>query len=519
MPNRRAAPNDGVLVKHKSPLGPQCWTCRQRRIRCESQLPTCSNCRQKGLDCLGYSPIKPVKWRAVQAAVRAQALMPYCAREDDIFPARTSLDAIYYYNSTMGRDMGAFMSVREMIAPSEWVSCWSNTSKLLLTCIVRFHQLLQSLPPDFHDLDALPWHELDEKARDNVMVISRHQAEAARQVQQRLLNIQKGTPDPDLFCDIVFMLDTHIQQGAFSLGRNHVQGANALLAGWGDPAVTCIDDEIHYILMSADIFQTTTTASTNFSSMTWEQHADYLKRLPDLDVDLMIESFAPVPRDLLIVTTMINMSRMPASPSSNCGLTCQKDNFKLPLILDRIQAFCPQTWGKEMAHHPRSSPDLGLSRVQYQLDWQKSWLALAQCFKSAITLYLFLSMEPLTLAQNDANLQLRIEAYGGLINAITYLFTRRETNFSSSRHHKFVAWPMTIAGVEAIVMHHDYSRAERMSSWLRTLTFELGSLGMRLAARTLDSVSMEYQMKGPAYRYNGADDWGLIFKDGPALLY
>ncbi|KKY13384.1 putative c6 transcription [Diplodia seriata] len=41
-------------------LGPQCLSCKKRRVRCDTVLPGCGPCRKKGIDCPGYR--KPLVW-------------------------------------------------------------------------------------------------------------------------------------------------------------------------------------------------------------------------------------------------------------------------------------------------------------------------------------------------------------------------------------------------------------------------------------------------------------------------
>ncbi|KAK8080057.1 hypothetical protein PG997_007875 [Apiospora hydei] len=39
-----------------------CWTCRQRRVVCDTRLPHCIKCTKSGRECLGYGEKKPVIW-------------------------------------------------------------------------------------------------------------------------------------------------------------------------------------------------------------------------------------------------------------------------------------------------------------------------------------------------------------------------------------------------------------------------------------------------------------------------
>lgn len=44
-------------------LGPQCWTCRSRRVRCTSEMPECRKCVDRGVACLGFGQKRPVRWK------------------------------------------------------------------------------------------------------------------------------------------------------------------------------------------------------------------------------------------------------------------------------------------------------------------------------------------------------------------------------------------------------------------------------------------------------------------------
>lgn len=51
-------------------LGPQCWTCRSRRVRCTSEQPSCQKCYTKGIECDGYSDVKPITFRNKTVALK-----------------------------------------------------------------------------------------------------------------------------------------------------------------------------------------------------------------------------------------------------------------------------------------------------------------------------------------------------------------------------------------------------------------------------------------------------------------
>ncbi|KAI6360752.1 hypothetical protein MCOR25_006639 [Pyricularia grisea] len=54
---------DGKWTELGGAIAPvPCWTCRRRRLRCDSRMPSCAKCTKAGIQCLGYRPEKPLVW-------------------------------------------------------------------------------------------------------------------------------------------------------------------------------------------------------------------------------------------------------------------------------------------------------------------------------------------------------------------------------------------------------------------------------------------------------------------------
>lgn len=96
-------------------LGSQCWGCRWRRVRCDSQQPDCSKCVRKGLQCPGYSATKPLRWRHRVAEPGTVVQLPSffnptALAVDDIAPSRVILDALTYC-AFVDTNFAAFLSL------------------------------------------------------------------------------------------------------------------------------------------------------------------------------------------------------------------------------------------------------------------------------------------------------------------------------------------------------------------------------------------------------------------------
>ena len=61
-------------------LGPQCFTCRKRRVKCGSEEPTCLKCASDGHICLAYT--KPLQWKQVAPREKTKAYRTTSKRDD-----------------------------------------------------------------------------------------------------------------------------------------------------------------------------------------------------------------------------------------------------------------------------------------------------------------------------------------------------------------------------------------------------------------------------------------------------
>ncbi|KAK2052602.1 hypothetical protein LY76DRAFT_325870 [Colletotrichum caudatum] len=63
MPNNYPAVVDGTWSHLREVIADKpCWSCRRRRVRCDSIKPACVKCTRAGIQCLGYGPTKPLLW-------------------------------------------------------------------------------------------------------------------------------------------------------------------------------------------------------------------------------------------------------------------------------------------------------------------------------------------------------------------------------------------------------------------------------------------------------------------------
>ncbi|KAK8019888.1 hypothetical protein PG990_005026 [Apiospora arundinis] len=503
---------------------PQCRTCRNRRIRCTSEHPRCAVCCTAGLECPGYSQTKSEpavsKCRRLsllvgsgsgsESGLSSVSILPSPVlnglREDDICTPSTALETIYYYNQTMGRDIGAACVIQEMLTPGEWLEC-SPAQRHIFMCMTKLHRTIQTLPPNCDTLEVLPWHALPEMARRDITVFSHHQAEALRIVQKQLEDPAAAAElDANLFSSLIGLLMSHIQQGAFGVWRSHLQGAKALLDRWGPSSHLELDDHEYFALMTVDMYHATTSPSRQLSAQAWDQHSAYLGRIPHFS-SMVIHTLTPVPSELLTAVALINMRRFPVQDSTEALYQgTQECHTTASAILELIRSFRPQSWLEEVlpAQNDTECGDDGAT------DKLAVWQPPGP--RGPVP-----DDAPELEAESVA--PQRAEAYNTLTRCIAHLFTPRVADSpAAGRHYKFIIWPMVMAGVEAVVTYRDDHQVAYICSYLRLLAMELGTFTMRQAARFLEDLASTYQKKGATYEYKGRADWDEIFRYSAIFL-
>ncbi|KAK1674032.1 hypothetical protein BDP55DRAFT_555209 [Colletotrichum godetiae] len=64
-------------------LGPQCWRCRKKRLRCDSSVPTCRKCIAADTECPGYGDKRPIAFRDPLVLTQKGAIIRVRDREPE----------------------------------------------------------------------------------------------------------------------------------------------------------------------------------------------------------------------------------------------------------------------------------------------------------------------------------------------------------------------------------------------------------------------------------------------------
>ncbi|TQN69455.1 Beauvericin cluster-specific repressor BEA4 [Colletotrichum shisoi] len=277
-------------------LGPQCWRCRKRRLRCDSSLPSCHKCLAADVHCPGYGDKKPVAWRdplvlTNKGMVRirdcketrtssppapASVLGIVCrsprtpGSEVDL---RIAADAIEYFATGL---------VPYVTTPSPFQVSPRQVGELavyLRNAYISTAALHRHVSGEPSVLFRLAANDIRVGPRSVARSHSVHfasQAAAFMALGKELRGYQPGemTDDfgPSIFLVIIVMLSSQIQFSAYAPWQSHVDGAWSLVQAHGGLEVaTSMDAELRRLLQQfalLDILDMTTHRLTKVAAET-----------------------------------------------------------------------------------------------------------------------------------------------------------------------------------------------------------------------------------------------------------
>ncbi|KAF2624797.1 hypothetical protein BU25DRAFT_373644 [Macroventuria anomochaeta] len=437
-------------------LGQQCWGCRWRRVRCDSQQPSCLKCTKKGLPCPGYSTTKPLRWRhrVIKHETNDQTLLVLGFQapvNDDVAPSHVVLDALTYYNAVVVPDLAADgSSSLYTIDISKWAE-FNKSKRHLTLCLITLHRAVRELG----------------NVNENQTLFHYHQACAAEILSHKIKTFGQAGPDLELFEDVSLFFFSQIQASAYGAWRAHLNAAKTLFNLWGVEALIGRSDFEFFLchLVLADVYGTTMAPASHISAEDVSQHKVYLTLLGRFTVDVC-STMVPIPEVVVRATTAINMSRAAGTISDAHTMKEAQGITSSPsAILESLQAFDPTDWA--------------LQRPRHTFSQVTSWALLATCFQAAAVLYLVqtcgtnVSLNNEDLVDDDCAL-----FYSRLSKAVRELYDLRQ---HGGVLYKYILWPMVICGVEAIV-RKDEQQLRVLCESLERTTMDLGTLSMREAA-------------------------------------
>jgi hypothetical protein len=178
--------------------------------------------------------------------------------------------------------------------------------------------------------------------------------------------------------------------------------------------------------------------------------------------------------------------------------------------------------------------------VQHDIDCKIAWLALVTAYHSAVTIYAISSlagfgssaarMKNLATATSSAWSSMLIArektAYRALISSISCIFRQRAERRAVSTGnrsigfevtsvgllHKFLVWPMVMAGIQASLVEHDEVETKSLCWKMRQVGKELGTFGM------IDGAQFVEGLLAQGHQKNTLRAWDDIFLGMPLFL-
>ncbi|EQB52955.1 hypothetical protein CGLO_07373 [Colletotrichum gloeosporioides Cg-14] len=548
-------------------LGPQCWRCRKRRLRCDSSLPSCRKCALASVSCPGYAPTRPIAWRnpllltshgivrvrengAHEKAGlgRASVMGIVCRAPRSVrseVELRIAADAIEYYNLHVAPDLVPYATERSpyQISPSEIGELAEYVRKSYIS-IAALHRFVSGEPagvarvspgsaaapsPDGSDISELM------ALGDFRSVHFASQAAAIRALSEEL---GKHQPDqngagagPEILLGIMLMLSSQIQYSAYAPWQAHIHGAWSLIAAQGGMEVLAkASTDLCRVLQQVavvDIFGMSTNCLTEASAkVVLSRYAAYAMIFDESTVD-MANPWTLMPNGLARTINQINMLRaenllLPSAESRTQGLLT---------VLEFLDAASPDAWAAEVATN--ATVWLAPGRLSEDVETRAAWIALMTAFLNATVFYAINSLAGLGetslrafASSPDLTSSLvsrESAAYEALISSIRVLFDqraqRRETQdlksdppaTSAGLLHKFVIWPMVVGGIQAALVRRDDEAAGYLCSGMQSIGEELGTVSMIDGARLVEKLSQAHRNGHELISWDGLFDGAPLF--------
>ncbi|KAI8272413.1 hypothetical protein K4K60_012815 [Colletotrichum sp. SAR11_57] len=478
-------------------LGPQCWRCRKRRLRCDSSLPSCRKCALASVSCPGYAPTRPIAWRN-----------PLLLTSHGIVRVRENgahEKAGLGRASVMGIVCRAPRSVRSEV------------------------ELRIAADAIEYSPDLVPYAT----ERSPYQISPSEIGELAEYVRKSYISIAALHRFLFLKCFFTAALLTwgQIQYSAYAPWQAHIHGAWSLIAAQGGMEVLAkASTDLCRVLQQVavvDIFGMSTNGLTEASAKTvFSRYAPYAMIFDESTVDIA-NPWTLMPNGLARTINQINMLRaenllLPSIESRTQGLLT---------VLQFLDAASPDAWAAEVATN--ATVWLAPGRLSDDVETRTAWIALMTAFLNATVLYAINSLaglgEPSLRAvassqQSMSSLVSREAAtYEELMFSIRILFDQRaqrqETQdrldppaTSAGLLHKFVIWPMVVGGIQAALVRRDDEAAGYLCSGMQSIGEELGTVSMIDGARLVEKLSQAHR--------NGHEptSWDGLFDGAPLFL-
>ncbi|RMJ02225.1 hypothetical protein BHE90_017041 [Fusarium euwallaceae] len=427
-----------------------CWECRRRCLVCDFTEPACKRCSTAGVECPGYSHVKPqrLKWLAPGRVTsrnrkRKGTRSPSAPVESD--PGNKTNSAmteqpsmIIAFNMTIPRyelktDVCSLPEAAEYfnsciyreLAPIQELGKNPHIYQLSITHIQRAVN-----KPDYLNFGMLCMtlsHRINRTRNDHQYKLLAEKFYLYWGLAVRSLNEQLDVQDRQtsdlVMAGIMTLLLADVQQGTSLNWRCHLEGIHKLIALRGGFHAVASSPSLEPLLLSlcvAAIGNTTCAASDLIMT---ESYLDALELLLE-KYSAAVSPIHMCPLPLFAEIIKINHLRMRAI---SCDFALLEDLSKEGFeILDRIHAFSSEQWASSKSLH------------------QEDWVLIGKVYQAAAALYCILSLQSLSVFPETQELRACCAAHGQV------LWLLLNVGLSCPRTRRSLIWPLVLLGVEAV---------------------------------------------------------------------
>ncbi|KAL4964269.1 Zn(II)2Cys6 transcription factor [Aspergillus stella-maris] len=517
-------------------LGPQCWKCRERRVRCGSETPKCAKCEAKGLVCPGYGPNKPLRWKKPQNPARMGNRQRNQVSLIEVRPLLwsslvqiSSIDQeIVYYNENVAPDL---VPIDSPSNPFRWPLKVTGTANVPLflnhihASISAFHRMARRRLA-INKADSLPSQNTNLSADllssdPEEPTFCRYRASALRGLNDALSK-NRSNASAAALAGAMLLLFAQLQQGAYGPWRIHLDGFKTLINLYGGyEAFFDRQPHCNFVLSNLLVIDVVSATMLPVGMMTPDTinwHLAYLKALPHVDYNSSPTPI-PIPQDVLESAILVNLAR-----ASRCRPT---NGVEIPILsLSGILAELEVNRSWDNGPKDASSPSSLTTRTETlkRPDKPSGYALFTECFRSAVMLYAIEGYSNTemsfgrvtdTMLAPSVIQEVRNVAFVSLINSIHALFQAKKDRYCQESYWKFIFWPLVVAGVHSTVCNRDRENFGYICARLYEMAADLGTLSMRDAVLFLQGLWIETSSSRPDATLRTWDD---IFVDAPLFL-
>ncbi|KAI5859444.1 fungal-specific transcription factor domain-containing protein [Durotheca rogersii] len=427
-----------------------CWECRRRCLVCDFALPGYKRCSSSGVECPGYGNVKPTrfKWlapgrvnsrsrrqkgaslgnvgeddggRRIGAATPQAFAMINTRLRVPRFVTKTRscvlIQAAGYFNSCIYRDL---IPLHEL---GQNPHIYPITAKLMQAATIC---------PDYLAYGMVCMtlsHRINQTRSDpNVKVLTErffsYWGLALRSLNEHLGSEDTRTGDM-VIAGMLTLLFVDIQQGVSLSWRCHLDGLHKLIMLRGGLCALAESKSLEPLLLCfwfVAVIGNTTCPAPDLSMTGWQlDMVEFVLEKPETVVSLLL--ICPSP--LFVEIIRINHLRARATRCDTATVAKQLTQEAYE-ILGRVCGFSPDRWADS------------------KLISRKEWLLIGNVYQATIALYCLLSLQSLSVLPNTPTARALCATHGQAFHELLH------TGLSSLKMRRFLIWPLTVLGVEAI---------------------------------------------------------------------